>query len=108
MTKLEGIWLLEDFLEKGFRRLLRTGLRGCHPPLPARCCFKMKKNDAEKKNNKQGESQKRLKTESVCGKPDHGSRTKYGNPYTGPHKVLSSTDKTVTIDVNGRNTTVFL
>ncbi|GFX32301.1 uncharacterized protein TNCV_1325021 [Trichonephila clavipes] len=29
-------------------------------------------------------------------------------PYTGPHKVLSRTDKTIPIDVNGRNTTVSL
>ncbi|GFT82460.1 hypothetical protein TNCV_3350371 [Trichonephila clavipes] len=29
-------------------------------------------------------------------------------PYTGPHKVLSRTDKTTTIDVNGRKTTVSL
>ncbi|GFU17895.1 gag-Pol polyprotein [Trichonephila clavipes] len=29
-------------------------------------------------------------------------------PYTGPHKVLSRTDKTITIDVNGRKTTVSL
>ncbi|GFW94236.1 transposon Tf2-11 polyprotein [Trichonephila clavipes] len=28
-------------------------------------------------------------------------------PYTGPHKVLSRIDKTITIDVNGRKTTVF-
>ncbi|GFS81625.1 uncharacterized protein TNCV_2440511 [Trichonephila clavipes] len=27
-------------------------------------------------------------------------------PYTGPHKVLSRTDKIITIDVNGRKTTV--
>ncbi|GFV95669.1 transposon Ty3-G Gag-Pol polyprotein [Trichonephila clavipes] len=28
--------------------------------------------------------------------------------YTGSHKVLSRTDKTITIDVNGRKTTVYL
>ncbi|GFV50283.1 transposon Ty3-G Gag-Pol polyprotein [Trichonephila clavipes] len=29
-------------------------------------------------------------------------------PYTGPHKILSGTDKTITIDVDGRKTTVSL
>ncbi|GBL77145.1 hypothetical protein AVEN_12777-1 [Araneus ventricosus] len=29
-------------------------------------------------------------------------------PYAGPHKVLCRTDKTVTIDINGRKTTVSL
>ncbi|GBM28362.1 Cytochrome P450 4c3 [Araneus ventricosus] len=29
-------------------------------------------------------------------------------PYTGPHKVLCRTDKTITVDINGRKTTVSL
>ncbi|GBM41045.1 Transposon Ty3-I Gag-Pol polyprotein [Araneus ventricosus] len=29
-------------------------------------------------------------------------------PYTGPHKVLCRTDKTITVDMNGRKTTVSL
>ncbi|GBM92765.1 Retrovirus-related Pol polyprotein from transposon 412 [Araneus ventricosus] len=29
-------------------------------------------------------------------------------PYTGPHKVLRRTDKTITVDINGRKTTVSL
>ncbi|GFX98070.1 uncharacterized protein TNCV_4907191 [Trichonephila clavipes] len=32
----------------------------------------------------------------------------FRQPYTGPHKVLSRTDKTITIDVNGRKTSFSL
>ncbi|GFW45288.1 transposon Ty3-G Gag-Pol polyprotein [Trichonephila clavipes] len=35
-------------------------------------------------------------------------QTPLSQPYTGPHKVLSRTDKTITIDANGRKNTVSL
>ncbi|GFS78891.1 uncharacterized protein TNCV_4341571 [Trichonephila clavipes] len=40
-------------------------------------------------------------------KIDRRVQTRLRQPYTGPHKVLFRTDKNITIDVNGRKTTVF-